>query len=154
VRSVLRCRSVEHVVVTKQFAASRNAVWDVYTDHVSWNDWAHIGRVRLERQGRPSPNGVGCVRVISAGGISVREEVLSFDAPETMTYRVVRGGLPIKNHLGEVRFVEDPSGLTTVTWQCRFESRIPGLGFVWKAIIAKVFRDALEGLATGPFSRR
>jgi len=138
-------------MVTKRFSAPRAAVWSVYTDHLSWNDWAHIGKVRLEREGHPSRDGVGCIRVISSGGISVREEVLSFDEPERMTYRVVRGGLPIKNHLGEVRFDENASGGTTVTWQCRFESRVPGLGFVWKAVIKKVFRDTLDGLAAGPF---
>jgi uncharacterized protein YndB with AHSA1/START domain len=150
---VLPCRAVQEVIVKKGFAAPRTAVWSVYTDHLSWNEWAHIGKVRLEREGQPSRNGVGCVRVISAGGISVREEVLSFDEPERMTYRVVRGGLPIKNHLGEVRFEEDASGHTIVTWRCRFESRIPGLGFLWKAIITKVFRDTLDGLATGPFGK-
>lgn len=129
-------------------------MWSAYTDHLAWNDWARIGKVRLEREGSPTRNGVGCVRVISSGGISVREEVISFEEPERMTYRVLSGGLPIKNHLGEVRFSEDAAGNTTVTWQCRFESRIPGLGFLWRAIITKVFRDTLEGLAAGPFGTR
>jgi len=151
---MLPCRAVQEVVVTKTFAAPRAAVWAAYTDHLAWNDWAHIGKVRLERKGHPSPNGVGCVRVISSGGISVREEVLRFDEPEKMTYRVVRGGLPIKNHLGEVLFDEDGCGNTIVTWRCRFESRIPGLGFVWRAIITKVFRDTLAGLAGRPFAKR
>jgi len=154
VRPVLPCPAMQEVVVTKTFAAPRRAVWSVYTDHLSWNDWARIGKVRLEREGRPSRNGVGCVRVISSGGISVHEEVLSFEEPEKMTYRVLRGGLPIKNHFGEVRFDEAASGRTTVTWRCRFDSRIPGLGFLWKAIITKVFRDTLGGLASGPFGKR
>ena len=140
------------VSVKKDIPARRQAVWDVYTDHMSWNGWAGIGKVRLEREGRPVPNGVGCVRVISAGGMSVHEEVLSFDAPVRMTYRVIRGGLPIKNHHGEVVFDDGPSGGTTITWRCRFESRIPGLGFLWTLIIRRVFRDTLQGLYDGPFA--
>lgn len=153
VEPLLRCRAVQQVRVTRQVAGPREAVWSLYTDHLSWNAWANIGKVRLAREGSPSPNGVGCIRVISAGGISAYEEVLSFDPPERMTYRLVRGGLPIKDHLGEVCFEEAGAGLTTVTWGCRFESRIPGLGFLWRAIVAKVFRDTLESLAAASLSR-
>jgi hypothetical protein len=136
---------VAEVSVHKRISAPRAAVWARYADHLSWNDWARIGRVRLVREGNPRPNGVGCVRVISSGGISVHEEVISFEPPERMTYRVLRGGLPIRDHLGEVRFEEDGAS-TLVTWRCRFQSRIPGLAFVWKAVIAAVFRRALDGL--------
>ena len=127
-------------------------MWDVYTDHVSWADWGRIGKVRLEREGTPAPNGVGCMRVISSGGISVYEEVMEFEPPRRMTYRVVRGGLPIKNHLGEVLF-EEHGRATLVTWRCRFESRIPGLGFLSRAIINKVFRDVLAALGRYPFAQ-
>jgi uncharacterized protein YndB with AHSA1/START domain len=152
-RPLIACRAMPEVRVVKDIPAARQAVWDVYTDHVSWNDWAGIGRVRLEREGRPR-NGVGCVRVISAGGISAREEVLSFDPPVRMTYRVLQGGLPIRNHHGEVLFEDGASGGTTVTWQCRFDSRVPGLGWLWKLIVTRVFRTTLQGLCDGPFGRR
>src|SRR5262245_38048174 len=97
-------RAVHQVEARMRIPADRDRVWDLYTDHVSWGHWAGIGKVRLSRQGVPAPNGVGCVRVISNMGVSVHEEVLSFERPRLMTYRVLRGGLPIKNHLGEVRF--------------------------------------------------
>ena len=42
-----------------------------------------------------------------------------------MTYRVVRGGIPImKNHLGEVVLEPDGAG-TRLIWRCRFDSRSP-----------------------------
>ena len=44
-----------------------------------------------------------------------------------MTYKIVRGGWPIADHLGEVLF-EPRDGGTDVTWRCRFRSRVPGLG--------------------------
>lgn len=139
------------VVERRRILAPRGEVWNVYTDHVSWSDWAGIGKVRLAREGEPRPNGVGCVRVISSFVVSVHEEILSFDAPVRMTYRILRGGLPIRNHHGQVDFAEDGDA-TNVTWRCEFESRVPGLGPVWKAIITKVFRDTLTGLARYPFA--
>jgi hypothetical protein len=143
---------MQEVVARQRVPAKRPEVWRVYTDHVSWTDWAGLGTVRLARQGNPAPNGTGCVRVISSYGISVHEEVLSFDPPERMTYRVVRGGLPMKNHLGEVRLADD-GGATLIEWRCRFDSRIPGLGPVWRAIVGKIFRDTLLRLARYPFVR-
>ena len=143
-------RAVYQVEERKRVGAPRRQVWDLYTDHVSWAEWAGLGAVRLARRGVPDPNGVGCVRVISSFGVSVHEEVLSFDAPCSMTYRVLQGGLPIKNHLGEVRFEEDGDA-TLVIWRCRFDSKIPGLGVLWRAIITRVFRDTLTALARQRF---
>ena len=137
---------MQRVEVQQLIAAPVQRVWDQYTDHVSWTEWAGLGRVRLECQGVPAPNGVGCVRQITNMGVSVYEEVLSFDAPRRMTYRVVRGAMPITNHLGEVVF-EPRDGGTLVTWRCQFDSRVPGLGGVFRAFIARLFRNGLRSLA-------
>jgi uncharacterized protein YndB with AHSA1/START domain len=137
---------MRRVEVHQRIAAPVESVWDRYTDHVSWNEWAGMGKVRLEREGTPAPNGVGCMRVISSAGVGVYEEILSFDRPRRMTYRVVKGGIPIKDHLGEVVFEPDGHG-TLVTWRCQFDSRIPGLGGLFQALITRLFRNALRGLA-------
>jgi uncharacterized protein YndB with AHSA1/START domain len=143
---------MQHVEVTEIIDAPAQAVWDRYTDHVSWSDWAGLGKVRLEREGTPSPNGVGCVRVFSNAGLKVvYEEVLSFEPPRRMTYRVVRGAVPFKDHLGEVLF-EPRDGRTLVTWRCQFDSTIPGLGGLFRALVTRMFRNALRGLARTSFS--
>jgi uncharacterized protein YndB with AHSA1/START domain len=143
---------MQQVEVTEIVDAPVQAVWDRYTDHVSWSEWAGLGKVRLEREGTPPPNGVGCVRVFSNAGLNVvYEEVLSFEPPRRMTYRVVRGAVPLKDHLGEVLF-EPRDGRTLVTWRCRFDSKIPGLGGLFRALITRMFRNALRGLARTSFS--
>lgn len=137
---------MQHVEVVKTIDAPVETVWDRYTDHVSWTKWAGLGRVRLAKEGVPAPNGVGCVRVFSNAGVEVHEEVLTFEAPRRMTYRVVKGGLPLKDHLGEALF--EPQGDSTrIVWRCRFNSKIPGLGGLFRFFITRVFRNALEGLA-------
>lgn len=138
------------VEVRRRIDGPRQAVWDVYTDHVSWTDWAGVGKVRLDREGDPPPNGAGCVRVIRAGGVSAYEEIVDFEPPRRMTYRLVKGGIPIADHLGEVIFEDDGDG-TRVVWRCRFRSKIPGLGFLLRAIVTRVFRRTLDGLARRRF---
>jgi uncharacterized protein YndB with AHSA1/START domain len=144
---------MEHVEVEQVIRAPRQAVWDLYTDHVSWTRWAGMGTVHLEREGVPAPNGVGCVRVISNAGIGVHEEVLEFEAPRRMAYRVIKGGLPMRDHLGEVIFEDHESG-TKVIWRCRFQAGlpIPGLGFLFRLLVQRLFARALASLARQPFA--
>ena len=70
-----------------------------------------------------------------------------------MTYRLVSGGLPMKDHLGEVTFEPDGEG-TRVVWRCRFDSRIPGLGGLLQRFVTRFFESALEGLARRHFPDR
>ena len=137
---------MKRVEVQQVIEAPMQVVWDRYTDHVSWTQWAGLGKVRLERPGVPPPNGVGSVRVISNAGVKVFEEVVSFEPPHRMTYRVVKGGIPIKNHIGEVLFEPHERG-TLVTWRCQFDSRVPGFGGVFRLLITRLFRNALHGLS-------
>lgn len=136
---------MQHVEVEHWYRAPVERVWARYTDHVSWTQWAGLGTVRLAKHGATSPNGVGCVREIGRAGVQVYEEVLEFDPPRHMTYRVVRGGLPMADHLGEVDFTPHDGG-TRVVWRCRFRSRVPGLGGLMRVFITRLFRGALRGL--------
>jgi hypothetical protein len=64
-----------------------------------------------------------------------------------MTYRLVKGGLPLKNHQGEVVF-EPEDGGTRVIWRCRFDSGVPGLGGLLRWYIARFFRTTLDRFAS------
>lgn len=137
---------MQYVEVTHRFAASPETVFDRYTDHVSWTRWAGLGRVTLAQEGSPAPNGAGCVRVITTAGFAVHEKVLAFERPRRMTYALIKGAVPMKDHLGEVVFEPDGDG-TRVTWRCQFNSVVPGLGAAQRWFITRMFRQALVGLA-------
>jgi uncharacterized protein YndB with AHSA1/START domain len=136
---------MQKVEVTKVFRAPGQQVWDRYTDHCAWTEWAGLGRVSLDREGDPAPNGVGCVRVFSNAGFRVYEEVLSFDPPVRMTYRLVKGAVPLRDHLGEVTF-EAQGDDTLVTWRCQFNSGIPGCGGLLRRMITRMFASVLDRL--------
>lgn len=144
---------MQQVEVRRRIAGSPEAVFAAYTDHASWGEWAGVGPARLAREGVPAPNGVGCVRVLGPRFAAAHEEIVSFDAPRRMTYRLVKGVPLLRGHFGEVDFSPAGSG-TLVVWRCRFESRIPGLGGLLRRTIARMFRGALEGLARHRFPER
>jgi uncharacterized protein YndB with AHSA1/START domain len=136
---------MQHIEVRRRFNAPPEKVWEIYTDHAGWKEWAGFSDSWLETQGSPDRNGVGCLRGFSGNGVTVFEEVTEFEAPRRMVYRVVRGGIPMRDHEGTVELLPDGDG-TELIWRCRFESRIPGLGWLMKIVVTKVFRDALAGL--------
>ena len=141
---------MQNVEVTRTFSATPEQVWNVYTDHACWNSWAGVTHSSLDVVGNPDKNGTGAVRCLGTYGMNAHEEILDFAPPRRMTYRVVKGGLGIKNHLGEVLF--DPAGNgTQITWRCRFDTKVPGFGRIMRAIVTRVFRDALDGLERHSF---
>lgn len=121
-------------------------VWAHYTDHVSWGRWAGLGPVRLAREGVPAPNGVGCVRVIGFGPFAVHEEVLEFEAPRRMTYAIVGGAVPLRDHHGEVTFQAEGDA-TRIVWRCRFRPALPGTGGLARLLLTRLFRRVLANLS-------
>ncbi len=139
---------MQHVEVTHRYDAAPQAIWDIYSDHARWREWGPMPGSRLVKEGSPDPNGTGAVRGFAGG---LREEILDFEPPKRMTYRVVAGLFPIKNHFGEVTLEPDGEG-TRVVWRCRFEPMIPGTGAMLERFVARSFRNALAGLERHHFS--
>src|SRR5258706_15255480 len=106
------------IVMQQRFTASPERVFDALTDHVGFG--RALGEdIRLERAGVPAPNGLGAVRAIHARGLTIREEVVAWEAPRAMDYRVVSGA-PLQNHRGEIRIVPEGAGVR-VDYRIRFD---------------------------------
>ncbi len=144
---------MQHVEVKRHFNAPVDKVWDAYTDHADWKNWAGFSNSWLEKQGSPDRNGMGCIRGFGSNGVNVYEQVVEWEPKKRFAYRIIRGGLPMKDHLGETVFAADEGG-TLVTWRCRFESRVPGMGWAMRMFVERIFRNALAGLAKRYFPER
>ncbi|HEY3820748.1 MAG TPA: SRPBCC family protein [Polyangiaceae bacterium] len=114
---------MRRIEVERVIAAPPADVFARYTDHAAWSTWAGAGKVSLAREGAPDRNGVGCVRAFESA-MGLQEEVIAFEPPRLMAYRIARGGFPLKNHRGEVRFEPHARG-TRLVWSVEFASRIP-----------------------------
>jgi uncharacterized protein YndB with AHSA1/START domain len=106
------------VVLRQRFEAPPERVFEALTDHVGFG--RALGEdIRLERPGVPAPNGLGAVRAVHARGLVIREEVVGWEMPRAMDYRVISGA-PLENHLGEIRFEPEGAG-TRVHYRIRFD---------------------------------
>jgi uncharacterized protein YndB with AHSA1/START domain len=118
--------SVQHIEIERRIAALPERVWEVVSDHRGWVRWAGASEVVLRSEGDPAPNGLGAIRVMRGRGVAVEEEIIGFDPPERMAYRIA-GGLPVKDYRGEIRL--EPSGTgTLLVWTAEFSPRIPLTG--------------------------
>jgi uncharacterized protein YndB with AHSA1/START domain len=134
---------VEHV-----FAHPIERVFERYTDHAGWTDWAGLGPVRLAQEGRPERNGVGAVRAFGRVR-GLREEVFEFEPPSPagarMVYRVVAGPVPMRDHRGEVTFSREGSG-TRLAWTVTFRPALPGVGWIAERGLTVLFGRMLAAL--------
>jgi hypothetical protein len=131
--------------VTK-FVAPRDVVFEVMTDHVRYARWSSAKAVTMERTGAPDPNGVGAIRVFHTGPVKVCEEVVEFDPPARMVYRIA-SGLPVRDYRSEMLLEED-GDVTVLTWSSSFEPRIPLTGGLLTRIMSSAVDRFVEGIRT------
>jgi hypothetical protein len=105
-----------------------------------------IRKSTLQKEGDPAPNGVGAVRKLELVGPPIIEEVTAYERPTYFAYKVLKG-LPVKEHLGEVRLSESGSG-TRVSYTINYTPSIPGpaVGLILKQAIGALFRGIVKSV--------
>jgi uncharacterized protein YndB with AHSA1/START domain len=110
----------------RSVAAPAKVVFDVLADHRGYADITPVRRVDLEREGEPAPNGVGAIRVFHLVGPPLREEVLTYEPPRRLSYRLLSGA-PLRDYVGTVELTPEGEG-TGVTWAVRAVPTVPVVG--------------------------
>ena len=102
---------------------SPERLWPALVDHAAMAAWSGALRAELRRPGAGDPNGVGARRAITLlPGFVVEEEVVLFEPPHRLDYRITAGMPGLAHHAGSVRLYPDGDG-------CRIEWRIQ---ITWK----------------------
>jgi uncharacterized protein YndB with AHSA1/START domain len=128
----------------RQVAAPPEVVFDVLTDHRRYSEITPLRKAELEREGEPAPNGVGAIRVLSAVGPPMREEVLTYERPYRFAYKIL-SGLPVRDHVGTVE-LQPSGGGTEVVYAVKTTPTIPLAGPVFMLVLKKAIRDLLAGV--------
>jgi uncharacterized protein YndB with AHSA1/START domain len=130
--------------IERTVAAPVDAVFARLTDHRAYASMTPLRRSELEREGEPAPNGVGAVRRLSLAGPPMREEVIAYEAPGRFAYRLL-SGLPVRDHVGDVRLSPDGPGRTRVVYRVTSTPTLPFVG----PVVGLVLRGAIAGLLRG-----
>ncbi|HEX2392528.1 MAG TPA: SRPBCC family protein [Solirubrobacterales bacterium] len=126
-------------------AAPPETVFDVLTDHRGYAKITQLRRAELEREGEPAPNGVGAIRVLTAVGPPMREEVVAYERPSRFSYTVL-SGLPFRDHLGTVELAPEGDG-TRMVYAVRTTPTVPLAGTAAVGAVKLAIKSLIGGVA-------
>ncbi len=129
----------------KEVAAPPETVFEVLTDHRGYAKITTLRKAVLEREGEPAPNGVGAIRVLSAVGPPLREEVIAYEPAFRFSYKLL-SGLPVRDHVGTVELTPSGAG-TRVVYAVRTTPTVPLAGALVVAGVKVGIRQLLGGVA-------
>lgn len=114
---------MQTVVVTRTIHAPIADVFEEFIDHERLADLPMVLSAKVVTPGTTEKNGLGAVRVVDGGLLRLREEIVGFQRPTLMEYRILdTWPVESRHELGRVEFAEVPGG-TTVTWTTVFGLR-------------------------------
>jgi hypothetical protein len=126
-------------------------VWPLLAEARRWSDWSFLSRTGLERPGAPDPDGVGAVRRFTRFGIGSREEVVAWDPPDHLAYRIL-SGFPVRNYRADITLEPRGQG-TRIDWAGTYDARWPGTGWLLSALVPVMmqrFATSVARYADGP----
>jgi uncharacterized protein YndB with AHSA1/START domain len=131
--------------IERQIAAPPQTVFDVLTDHRGYAAVTPVRKSVLEREGDPAPNGVGAIRVLSAVGPPLREEVIAYQSPTRFSYKLLSGA-PLRDHVGTVELIPEGSG-TKMVYALRTTPTVPVAGPVVVGVVKQAIGSLVRGIS-------
>jgi len=126
-------------------AAGPEVVWPLVGEATRWREWSFLTGARLERDGVPVPDGVGAVRRFTRYGVGSREEVVVWDPPHHLAYRIL-SGFPVRDYRADITLEPSGSG-TRIDWSGSYEPRWPGTGRLLHAFLPAMMRRFARDVA-------
>jgi hypothetical protein len=120
-------------------------VWPLIGEAHRWKEWSFLTGSDLVRTGEPSPDGVGAVRRFTKNGIGSREEVVAWDPPHHLAYRIL-SGFPVRHYRADVTITPEEPGCL-ITWSATFDPKIPGTGRLIVAVVRRMIGRFAAGAA-------
>lgn len=80
-------------------------VWPLVAEVARWKDWSFVDRSELDVEGAPVPDAVGAVRSLTRYGVGSKEEVVAWDPPSHLGYRILKG-FPVRDYRADVVLTE------------------------------------------------
>jgi hypothetical protein len=125
--------------------APPDAVWPLLGEARRWRDWSFLTASDLEREGSPVPDGVGAVRRFTRNGVGSREEVVAWDPPYHLAYRIL-SGFPVRDYRADVTLEPAGSG-TRIEWAGSYDVKWPGTGRLIQAVLSRMMQRFADDLA-------
>lgn len=134
--------------VRRLIDAPAEAVFEQLSDHAGYGKIPGVKLAELTREGSEETNGLGAQRHLKLDDAEVWEDIVGFDRPTLMEYRIVRMKPGILKHkLGRIT-LSAQGEQTDVTWTSEFKVRIPLLGKLLEKRIDGLFQTQFNAMLT------
>ena len=131
------------IEINETFNVPRKKVFALFADHQRFGKMLGAPVKRIKDSDQADPNGLGSVRKIGIGPLSLEETVLNFE-PDTLIEYAITSMSPIQNHLGRIRFSETPDGQTQLNYTITFEDIVPFSGKVVSVALEQGLRRGIK----------
>jgi hypothetical protein len=137
---------VVKIEVDELLRAPIDAVFEQLVDHENYASFDGVSSSKLTRTGERERNGVGAQRRVRLGAAVLWEDIVAFERPTLLEYRIVKMRPPVLRHvLGRVRLSQTSEG-TRVVWTSEFELRVPLIAGVLEPRLAVKFDAAFRAM--------
>ena len=130
------------VEATSRSSAAPDAVWALLAHRPGWPDWSPLGRYE---PGEGEEGTVGSVCTFVTSGIRSKERLVELIPGRRLSYVLV-SGLPMRDYRADVDLTPDGDG-TLIRWASSFEPKIPGTGWLFRSMMARVLGQITSSLA-------
>ena len=116
------------VTIERWLNRSIDEVFECISDHENYRQFKGVTNSLLLEEGAEHRNGVGALRQIDSGKLSLRERITVFEPPVQMSYLIESAKpLAIHHEIGEIRLLAENAG-TRVIWRSRGRFDVPLIG--------------------------
>lgn len=131
------------IEIDETFDVPRRRVFALFADHHRFGKLLGAPVKRIKDSDQADPNGIGSVRKIGIGPVSLEETVTNFE-PDSLIEYTITSMSPIRNHLGRIRFEDTPEGHTRVNYTITFEDIVPFTGKVVSSALEQGIRRGIK----------
>src|SRR5690349_14551246 len=103
--------------------AAPDKVWQVVSKHEEYPRWSAVKHVSLTREGAPDRNGVGAVRVMKVGPLSLVEEITGFEPGRRLAYDI-KSGFPNLRHESAEILLSPERGGTRIDYTAKISATL------------------------------
>ncbi len=135
------------VKLERTIRAPLTDVFEWLTDVTNYQRVPIIRRVTLVRPGNLVEHGVGAVRLLVTPLVRVTEEIVEYDPPRLIRYKVLSAYPPMRYQDGCVEFKETTRG-TRVRWTSHFEVSAPLFADMWTLGMAPMMVGGIRSVLT------
>lgn len=140
------CPVVQVVEVTGVVDGDIETVFAAMTEHPRIAAHPGVASLTVIQPGEPVEHGPGAIREVELPRATFREQVVAWDPPTELEYRIVQASVPIE-HIEGLILLEPVGAGTRVIWRSGFIARVPFLaGLIGRWAANGMARDLAEHL--------